>query len=458
MGFNENFVWGVSTAAYQIEGGWNQDGKGLSVWDALCRRKGAIWNEQNANETCDHYNRYKEDVELMSQIGIKGYRMSISWPRIMPDGKGKVNQKGLQFYDKLVDELLSKNITPYITLFHWDYPYELYKKGGWLCQESPDWFADYAKIVVEKLSDRVENWMTLNEPQCFVLLGHKDGLHAPGDKYNQAQIYQIIHNSLLSHGKSVQVIRQCSKTKSQIGYAPVGIIHIPATETTEDIEAARNDMFSLETNAIWSNSIWMDPVFLGKYPEGYLESTGIHKPVIKDGDMETISQPLDFFGANIYNGSCSEAKSTKPALDIFTSRSFTGTNPKSIGTTAFDWPVTPEALYWGSKFFYERYGKPIIITENGLANTDWPSIDGKVHDLQRIDFLGRYLRELKKAADHGIDIRGYFQWSLMDNFEWAEGYSKRFGLVYVDYNTQKRIMKDSAYWYKKVIQTNGENL
>ncbi|MCD6175641.1 MAG: beta-glucosidase [Planctomycetes bacterium] len=458
MSFCKDFIWGTSTAAYQIEGGWDQDGRGLSVWDALCRRKGAIWNGQSGDQACDHYNRYKEDIELMSQMGLQGYRLSISWPRIMPGGKGAVNQKGLDFYDALIDELLSKNITPYITLFHWDYPYDLYKTGGWLCQESPDWFADYAKIVVEKLSDRVQNWMTLNEPQCFVLLGHKDGCHAPGDKYHRGQIFQIVHNTLLAHGKAVHTIREFSKTKTHIGYAPVGTVHIPETETTEDIEAARRDMFSLETDGIWSNGVWMDPVFLGKYPEGYLEATGIHHPIIKDGDMEIISQPLDFFGVNTYSGSYSAAEKSEPASDIITRHSPTGTHPKSMGETAFGWPVTPECLYWGPKFFYERYGKPVIITENGLANTDWPSIDGKVHDPQRIDFLGRYLRQLKRAAGQGVDIRGYFQWSLLDNFEWAEGYSKRFGLVYVDYNTQQRIMKDSAYWYKEVIDTNGENL
>ena len=391
----------------------------------------------------------------MGHIGLKAYRMSISWPRVLPEGKGTVNQQGLDFYDRLIDELLSHNITPYITLFHWDYPYELYKIGGWLCQESSDWFADYARIIVEKLSDRVENWITLNEPQAFALVGHKDGLHAPAVKYDQAQMYQLIHNVLLAHGKSVQAIRQASKLESQIGYAPVGVAHIPASESPEDVEAARQNMFSIKPDGLWSNAIWMDPIFLGKYSDEYLEMTGIHRPIIKEGDMKIISQPLDFLGANIYNGMHAEVQKDRPEFDLFTAAPFLGGCNKSVGTTGMDWPITPEAIYWGPKFFHERYGKPIFITENGLANMDWPSLDGKIHDPQRIDFLTRYLHQLKKAKSHGVDIRGYFHWSLTDNFEWLHGYSKRFGMIYVDYNTQQRTMKDSAYWYQGVIESNG---
>ncbi|MFI4913013.1 MAG: GH1 family beta-glucosidase [Sedimentisphaeraceae bacterium JB056] len=458
MEFPENFMWGAATSSYQIEGGWEQDGKTMSVWDMLCRRKGAIWSNQSGDVACNHYNKYEEDVKLMAEIGLKAYRFSISWPRVMSETPGKVNEKGLDFYSRLVDRLLEAGIKPYATLFHWDYPLSLYKKGGWLCEQSPEWFADYTKAVTEKLSDRVQNWMTLNEPQVFTLIGHKDGRHAPGDHYSPSQMYQMIHNVLLSHGRSVQTIRQYAKTKPSIGYAPVGLTRIPQTTSPEDIQAAKDDMFGLDAHRLWSDGLWFDPVCFGKYPDGYLERIAFDAPKIKDGDMELISQPLDFLGLNIYNGIYSSAENRPQTGDMFESISHIANNPNAVGTTGFDWPVTPECLYWGTKFFYERYKKPIFITENGLSNPDWPALDGKVHDPQRIDFLHRHLLELGKSISEGNEVKGYFQWSLMDNFEWAAGYSKRFGLIYVDYNTQQRILKDSAHWYRQVIATNGSSL
>lgn len=448
MSFSKDFVWGAATAAYQIEGAAFEDGKGLSVWDTCCKKPGFVKNGDTGNVACDHYHRYKEDVKIMKEIGLKAYRMSISWPRILPDGIGKVNEKGLDYYDNLIDELLKNGITPYITLFHWDYPNELYKKGGWLNPDSSDWFAEYTRVVVERLSDRVTHWITENEPQCYIGLGHLDGSHAPGVKLSKADFLLAAHNSLLAHGKAVQTIRKYSKLPCEIGYAPVGFSFYPETNSKEDIEAARSYTFEHFSDNWFTSSWWMDPVYLGKYPEEGLKYYEQWLPHMKQDDLKTIFQPIDFSGVNIYNASKVRMNNNGTAEIVKREPGF--------DQTAFKWPVTPEALYWGPKFFYERYGKPILITENGLSNADWVSIDGKVHDPQRVDFLYRYIRELKKAATDGIDIKGYFTWSLMDNFEWAHGYNERFGLVYVDFNTQKRIIKDSAYWYKKVIQSNGE--
>lgn len=449
MGFSKDFIWGAASSSYQIEGAAYEDGKGLSVWDIFCRKPDVIRNNQTGDIACDHYHRYAEDVALMKEIGIKAYRFSISWPRILPDGTGKINEKGLDFYKRLVDELLKNGIEPYITLFHWDYPYELYKKGGWLNSESPDWFSEYTRIVVENLSDRVKNWMTLNEPQCFILLGHDIGKHAPGVKLGFTEVLQATHNSLLAHGKSVQAINSFSKQKCIIGYAPVGQTAVPETNSLEDIEAARIYMFeSFEKNK-FVNSLWMDPVILGSYPEKLLKSLEQWMPDIKQDDLKTICQPIDYLGVNIYT-----------APNVFLRNGDMEYSPKKNGfaRTAINWSVEPESLYWGPKLFHERYKIPIVITENGLSNTDWVSLDGKVHDPQRMDFMDRYIGSLKRAASDGVDVKGYFHWSIMDNFEWGEGYNERFGLIHVDYETQKRTIKDSAYRYKSIIESNGDIL
>lgn len=447
MGFAKDFVWGAAAASYQIEGAAYEDGKGLSVWDMFCKKPEAIWSGHSGDVACDHYHRYREDVALMKEIGLHAYRLSVSWPRVIPEGTGGANSKGLGFYDRLIDELLAANITPYVTLFHWDYPNELYCRGGWLNPDSSDWFADYAKVVVDKLSDRVKHWITLNEPQCFIGLGHQNGILAPGDNLPFAQVLRAGHNALLAHGKAVQAIRAHSKADSRVGYAPVGVVQIPGTNRPEDIQAARQEMFSVTAKNCWNNTWWMDPVFLGRYPEDGLKLFGEDAPEIRDGDMETICQPLDFFGINIYSGQkvCAGKEGQPEEVSL----------PVGHAQTAFRWPVTPDALYWGPKFFWERYALPTIITENGMSNVDWVSLDGKVHDPQRIDFLTRYLLELQRACEDGVDIRGYFQWSIMDNFEWTEGYKERFGIIYVDYSTQRRILKDSAYWYKDVVASNG---
>lgn len=451
MSFSKNFVWGAASASYQIEGAFAEDGKGLSVWDMMSRKEGAIYQGQTGDIACDHYHRYKEDVAIMKKIGLQGYRMSLSWPRIIPAGTGSINEKGLEFYDKLIDELLANRIKPFVTLFHWDFPYELYCRGGWLNPESSDWFAEYARVVTDRFSDRVENWITLNEPQCFIGSGHLKGNHAPGDKLGWTQVLKAGHNALLAHGKAVQVIRSNAKLRPNIGFAPVGVVRVPDREdNASDIDAAREAMFTIEEKNYWNNTWWMDPVFMGQYPQDGLDVFGPCAPKFTDAEMKIISEPVDFCGGNIYNGRETRADEAGRPQDA----------PRALAysRTAFDWAVNPRSLYWGPKFFYERYKKPIIITENGMANIDWISLDGKVHDPQRIDFLNRYLLQLRRAIDDGVDIRGYFQWSLTDNFEWAQGFSKRFGLAFVDYETQKRTLKDSAYWYRNVISTNGKSL
>ncbi|RYG34905.1 glycosyl hydrolase family protein, partial [bacterium] len=372
MGFPKDFAWGVATASYQIEGAAYKAGGGESVWDMFCKRPGVITDGSNGDVACDHYNRYEEDVALMSELGVPNYRFSLSWPRIMPDGVGRVDEAGLGFYDKLVDELLAKGITPWATLFHWDAPYELYLKGGWLNRDHADWFADYTAVVVDRLGDRVKHWMTLNEPQCFIGLGLQSGLHAPGDKLGLTEVLLAGHHSLLAHGKACQVIRARAKGDVEIGWAPVGGPKIPDTNSPEDIEAAREAMFATPAGSVWSNAWWNDPVFFGYYPEEGLEVYGDAAPKPRAGDMETIKQPLDFYGANIYN-----AQRVRHGAD---GKPEELPHPLGIGRTIYHWPVTPECLYWGPKFFYERYGAPIVITENGIGHSDWIHLDGKVHD------------------------------------------------------------------------------
>jgi beta-glucosidase len=400
---------------------------------------------------CDHYHRYKDDVVLMKEIGLQAYRFSIGWPRVLPGGTGAVNPKGLEFYDRLVDELLAADITPYITLFHWDYPYSLYRKGGWLNPDSPEWFAEYTKVIVEELSDRVRHWMTFNEPRVFVGIGHQFGSHAPGLKLDVPEILQICHNVLLSHGKSVQTIRAHAKRESQVGYVvTTGHTHLPASNRPEDIEATRQATFAVNEPNCLHTAWWLDPVLLGQYPDDGVQLFGQAMPEIGQDDLTTIAQPLDFVGLNIYMGQRYRADAQGQPEAV----------PHAPGyqRTAFHWTVFPETMYWGPKFVWERYQTPIMITENGLSNIDWVALDGNVHDPQRIDFLNRYLLELQRASKDGVDIRGYFQWSLTDNFEWAQGYHERFGLIHVDFETQQRTLKDSAYWYKDVIASNGGNL
>jgi beta-glucosidase len=450
MAFPKDFTWGAAAASYQIEGAADEDGKGPSVWDMFCKKRGAVFQGHTGDIACDHYHRYREDVGLMQQIGLQAYRLSISWPRVLPSGVGAKNEAGLAFYDRLIDALLEAGIEPYVTLFHWDYPLALYHRGGWLNRDSADWFVDYAAVIVDRLSDRVTNWMTFNEPGEFIGTGHQGGYHAPGDKLRFAEVALAAHHVLISHGKAVQTIRARTKQPCRIGYAPNAAVRIPHTDSPADIAAAKHAMFGSFDRSIKQNGVWIDPVFLGKYPAGLLDAFGDEAPEIRGGDLETICQPLDFFGTNIY--ACDRVKGNgKQGSEVVP-------YPPGYPITGINWPVTPDALYWGARFFYERYQKPIYITENGLSMRDWVAVDGKVHDPQRVDFLTRYLSSLRRASEHGAQIAGYFQWSIMDNFEWAEGYRERFGLIHVDYQTQKRTLKDSAHFYSEVIRSNGANI
>lgn len=448
--FPNGFTWGAATSSYQIEGAASEDGRGPSIWDQFCNVDGAVHSGHKGDVACDHYHRSEQDVAIMAAMGLKAYRFSVSWPRVMPTGRGPVNPQGLAFYDKLVDRLLGAGIEPWCTLFHWDLPLELHRQGGWLNAESPAWFEDYAAQIVDLLSDRVTHWMTINEPQIFVGLGYGTGVHAPGQKLHFAEQLLIGHRAMLAHGRAARVIRARAKKKAIVGWAPVGRAGIPISESPADIEAARRRSMEIDAKGFWNNTWFADAACLGRYPEDGLRLFGADVPKIAPGDMETIAAPLDFYGVNIYSGEPVRAGDKGEPVAV----------PRGPGfpQTAFGWTIEPDSLYWGPRFLYERYKLPIVVTENGLSCFDFPAVDGKVHDATRIDFLTRYLRSLGRAIDDGVKITGYFQWSLLDNFEWAEGYRQRFGLVYVDYQTLQRTPKDSAEWYANVIRTNGAAL
>jgi beta-glucosidase len=444
-GFDSTFIWGAATSAYQIEGSATRANGGASVWDTFCRRRGAIRDGSSGDIACDHINRYREDVALMRSLGLRAYRFSISWPRVMPDGEGRMNEAGLDFYDRLVDLLVESGIEPWVTLFHWDFPEVLYKRGGWLNRASADWFAHYATTMVRRLSDRVTRWMTFNEPGVFIDLGHQSGVHAPGDKLPRADILRLSHHVLLAHGLATQAIRATTKRPCQIGYVAALEPAIPATEQRADVKAAQRATFS--GLAAWL----LDPVYRGAYPGAELKAWERDVPKFAPEDMRTIRQPLDFFAANIYQGNVVRADTAGRPEGVPRPHG----RPRTL-MEVFD--VVPEALYWGPRFYWERYQLPVVISENGMSSSDWVALDGGVHDPQRIDFLQRYLRELRRASSAGVKVAGYFAWSLLDNFEWAEGYRQRFGLTHVDFATQRRTPKDSFGWYREVIRTNGANL
>jgi len=448
-GFKDGFVWGTAASSYQIEGAFDVDGRGDSVWDMFCREPGLVRDGTDGTVACDHYNRYKDDVAMMRDLGVKAYRLSVAWPRVLPDGVGKVNEAGLDFYDRLIDEICAAGIDPWITLFHWDFPTKLYDRGGWLNRDSSDWFTDYASLICERYSDRVSNWFTLNEPQCFLGLGHHSGQHAPGLKMSFEKVLQASHHSLLAHGKAVQAMRSVARQPLTIGAAPVGLVTYPTSDDPILVEAARKATFDITKLDCFSNTWYADPMIKGHYPEDGLALFERFLPEIREGDMKIIAQPLDVYACNIYSGGpLGLDKDGKPApVDLV-----------GCGRTTMDWNVTPECLYWGPRFFYERYRLPVVVTENGLANCDWVHVDGEVADPGRIDYIRRHLRNLRQAAIDGVDVMGYFYWSIMDNFEWERGYQQRFGLVHVDYETQKRTPKQSAYWFRDVIEQGGENL
>ncbi|HEX2985443.1 MAG TPA: GH1 family beta-glucosidase [Caproiciproducens sp.] len=452
MSFSKDFIWGTATASYQIEGAPHEDGKSDSIWDEFCRIPGATFHGQTGDTACDHYHRFREDIALMKQLGIRSYRFSFSWPRILPHGIGKINEAGIRFYEELVDELIKNQITPYATLFHWDYPAVLQKQGGWLNPQSPVWFEYYAKQVAARFAGKIKHYFTLNEPQCIVGLGYSRGEHAPGLRLSAKDCFTAAHHILLAHGRAVRALRESGGDGLEIGIAQNGRIAIPRTESPDDIEAARRATFEIPDrceDALFSVSFWSDPVFKGEYPKEFLEKYRNVLPDIRPGDMAVIHQPIEFYAQNIYNSNPVEAYGGGWRFSELPLG-----NPK----TAIGWPITPSCTYWSSRYLYERYQSPVLISENGMSAHDAVSLDGRVHDPNRIDYLHRHLLSLRHAVEKGVPVKGYFAWSLLDNFEWASAYNDRFGLVFVDYRTQERIPKDSAYWYQSVIAANGKNL
>ncbi|MBR5376349.1 MAG: beta-glucosidase [Lachnospiraceae bacterium] len=451
--FPKDFLWGAASAAYQVEGAYREDGKGEGIWDHFSHEPGRCRHGDTGDVSCDHYHRFREDVAMMKELGLKSYRFSVSWPRVIPNGTGEVNEKGLKFYSDLVDELCAAGIEPMVTLFHWNYPMALYEKGGWKNDESPEWFAQYAKVVVDALSDRVGYFMIFNEPQLFIGAGHGIAFHAPFEKNPTKDMMKIYRNAFLAHGKALKVIRENAKRDVEVGMAPTGPVFIPENDSKEALEEARRKSFSItKDNYMFSNAWWADPIMLGRFPEEAKEIFGDDLPEFSDEEWALISAPLDFYGFNVYQASSSLAFG-EDRIAVHDEYSYEGSPRNALG-----WNITPKVLYYSPKFFYERYGKPVMVTENGMANVDFVSLDGKVHDPQRIDFVNRYLLQLEKAIDEGVEVLGYQYWSIMDNFEWADGFDPRFGLVYVDYRNENRILKDSALWYKNVIRTNGASL
>ncbi|MCR1842298.1 GH1 family beta-glucosidase [Murimonas intestini] len=451
MAFRKDFVWGAAASAYQIEGAAFEDGKGESIWDVFSHQPGKVFDGHTGDTACGHYHCMEKDVEMMADLGLKAYRFSVSWPRVLPQGIGDVNEAGMHFYERLVDMLLEHGITPYVTLYHWDMPYALYLRGGWMNPESPQWFAEYAALIGRRLKGKVKHFITFNEPQVFIGCSFIQTVHAPGVRMERRECLQMSHNVLLAHGRAVQALR-AEVPGVQIGYAPTSNAAVPVSESLQDQEAARQAYFATPggDDWVWSVAWWSDPVLLGKYPEDGMKILEKDMPHVGGDDMKLISQPIDFYGQNIYRGD--PVRMGQDGRPEFLK------HPAGGPKTAIGWHVNFDCLYWAVKFLNERYKKPIYITENGMSCHDWLSLDGKVHDSARIDYLHRHLLGLRRAAEEGIDIAGYFQWSLMDNFEWSQGYSDRFGLVYIDFATLERIPKDSYEWYRETIHMNGENL
>jgi beta-galactosidase len=455
--FPNDFVWGTSTSAYQIEGAWNQDGKGPSVWDAFCTIPGKIANGESGQIACDHYNRYKEDVQLMKSLGMKAYRFSVSWSRVMPTGRGEINQEGLKFYSDLVDELLANGIEPWVSLNHFDLPLALeLELDGWLSPELPDLFADYARICFEHLGDRVRNWITFNESWVVAMLSYGHGIFAPGKK-SDSHPYLAGHHLLLAHAKAYRVYDDefRHKQKGRIGITNNCDWREPLTDSQADKEAAQR---SLEFYLGWTT----DPIFFGKYPHSMVERVGDRLPRFTAKESALLKGSADFIGLNTYNtftaaDATGKAINTSPHANSGIAEDQDvnlSANPK-YEVTDMNWPVNPEGVYKLLKWIDERYDKPVIyITENGCAFSDKIE-NGAINDVKRINYLNGYITNIHKAIQDGINIRGYFVWTLMDNFEWSSGYQMQFGLCYIDRNTLERTPKASAYWYRDVIEKNG---
>lgn len=437
--FPVDFLFGVSTSAYQIEGAASEDGRGLSVWDTFSKLPGRTWNNDNGDIACDHYHRYKEDVKLMKELNLDAYVFTISWPRIFPAGDGKPNPKGIDFYQKLVDELLKYDIIPFATLFHWDLPQALQDKyGGWKSKDVSKLFADYTAYVVEKLKDRVEYWITINEISCFTVLAHRYDIHAPGGREPEKIVNQTVHNALLGHGLAVKAIREIS------GSLKVGLVENlnmvwPVYEIKPHIQAAKKAFYDKNQQILF-------PVMSGKYSEEWLKKLGGDVPDFNEDELRIIGQRMDFIGYNMYTGEVVRHSENEAGYETLS-------YPLNFPKTYMQWPITPKAIYSSLKFSKEFFGDiPIYITENGMAGKDIETRNGEVLDIDRIEFLRQHLEQVARALQEGINVKGYFVWSLLDNFEWAEGYDKRFGLVRVNFWSQKRTIKLSGEYYRDVIK------
>lgn len=452
--FPDSFLWGAATAAPQIEGAWDSDGRGPSIWDVFCRQPGRILHCDTPARACEFHERWRDDIQLMKEIGLQAFRFSMSWSRVLPEGTGRVNQAGMDFYSQLVDGLLDAGIRPYLTLYHWDLPQALQERGGWLERDIADWFADYAELAGRALGDRVKDWITFNEPQIFLGFGYSQGSHAPGLALPDEDVFRAAHHVNLAHGRAVVRLRSVVPD-AQIGFAIATKIAMPAREDNPAcVEAARRATIEPEWHGshetFLNNGWWAHPMIHGRYPAELERRLPGFVAALPAGDLAEICQPLDFFGFNYYFGCIVDADDAGGWRRL----------PEQPGEprTFIGWPIHPQGMYWASKFFFEEYGLPLYVFENGLSSMDWVSLDGAVHDANRIDFLTRYLRQYQRAAAEGIPLAGYFQWSLLDNFEWTQGYRERFGLIHVDYATQKRTLKDSARWFQEVIRTGGASL
>lgn len=439
--FPTSFVWGAATAAPQIEGAATSDGKGPSVWDKFCREPGKVFNGDTLDVACEHYTRYKEDFAMMAGMGLKNYRFSMAWPRIVPTGRGEINSKGIDFYDRLIDAMMAEGIEPWVTMFHWDLPQPLEDEGGWRVRGVVDAFSHYADTIVRNYGDRVKHWITLNEIYCFTRLGYGVGEKAPGAMEGEAVVNQTYHHALLCHGEGVRAVREYGGDGARVGLTDNSYIPVPVAETEPNIAAARS-LFIKENNRI------LGPIFNGGYSPDYLAAAGDDAPRFELQDFQSISQPIDFLGLNIYTGYFVQADEAGEAVVL--------DYPKSYPEADSPWlKLNPRAMYWGPRFVAEIYGvEDICITENGAGYDDGPPKDGKVQDLHRLEYVRSCLVELKRAIDDGVPVSGYFLWSLMDNFEWQDGYNRRFGITYVDFETQERIPKLSAEWYSAVVAAN----
>ncbi len=451
MRFDENFLWGTATASYQIEGAVKEDGRGPSIWDTFSHTLGKVLHGDTGDIACDHYHRLEEDLDLMAELGLKAYRFSVAWPRIQPEGSGAANQAGLDFYRRLVEGLNARSIEPMLTLYHWDLPQKLEDAGGWTNRETSERFAEYAGLVYEALSDDVRFWITLNEPWVSAWLGHGYGLHAPGHR-DPAKALAATHHLLLGHGLAMHRMRSAGDD-NQLGVTFNLHPALPGRDREADREAARR----VDGQA---NRLYLDPVFKGSYPEDVLsfyKERGVEAPPIHDGDLETISAPIDFLGVNYYfRHTVRDAPEEEPSQEPFSDLNARGIVPHAAEKTAMGWPVDPDGLTEILVRVKEEYKDlPIYITENGRAVHDYVDPEGNVKDEERISYLDSHFRAAHVAMERGVDLRGFMVWSFLDNFEWAEGYSKRFGLVHVDYGTQQRTLKASARWYAEVIQHRG---